>query len=177
MARNKTRETKIRKMIEMGLSVSQIAGALHIKKAVIAGIIAETGKSNAGGNAGNPIAGNPIAGNPIAGELREGKKDVQSSKTTKIKKDAGKSEGDEAPDNIESERGERSSVDQHGNLPEGSGEGIKFIGGKKHMGKKGENQDQAPEEFEYECPHCHHEFNEKSDTCPSCGGSLSGYDD
>ena len=33
------------------------------------------------------------------------------------------------------------------------------------------------EEFEYECPHCHYEFNSRSDTCPSCGGSLSGYDD
>jgi DNA-directed RNA polymerase subunit RPC12/RpoP/transposase-like protein len=33
------------------------------------------------------------------------------------------------------------------------------------------------EEFEYECPHCHYEFNSRSDTCPSCGGSLFGYDD
>jgi hypothetical protein len=154
-------------MIEMGLSISQIAGALHIKKAVVAGILAETGKSNAGGNAG--------------AISREGKKNVQSKETIKPKKEAGKTGGDGDPSpgkNI----GEMPP--DPGNAPEGSegptgntqSNGIKFIGGKKNMANKKEN-DPGPEEFEYECPHCHHEFNERSDTCPSCGGSLSGYED
>jgi predicted transcriptional regulator len=52
--------------------------------------------------------------------------------------------------------------------------GITFIGGKK---KHKEPEPVEEEEFEYECPHCRYEFNSRSDTCPSCGGSLSGYDD
>ena len=166
MPRKKTRETKIRNMLDMGLSITQIAGALHIKKAVVAGVLAETGKSNAGGN---------------AGESREGKKNVQSSKTTKTKKEAGKTGGDGDPSQ-DKNIGEMSP--DPGNAPEGSegptgdpgSTGIKFIGGKKHMAKKKEG-DPDPEEKEFECPHCHHEFNERSDTCPSCGKTLSGYDD
>ena len=161
-------------MIEMGLSDSQIAGALHIKKSVIAELRA---------NSGN-------AGNSIAGELREGKKNVQSKKTVKPEKGAGETGRAGDPDNINPENGPGGDP---GGAPDiskqsdpGPGDqgpagdpgatGIKFVGGKKHMAKKKEN-DPDPDEFEYECPHCHFEFNEKSDTCPSCGGSLSGYDD
>ena len=52
--------------------------------------------------------------------------------------------------------------------------GIKFVGGKK---KHKEPKPVEEKEYEYECPHCHHEFNERSENCPSCGWSLSGYDD
>ena len=109
--------------------------------------------------------------------------DKNSKKTTSPKKKAGGG-GNRAPHlSINEDRGGESADPSQGIHPTGEtggdpdagqATGIKFIGGKKHMGKKG---DPDPEEFEYECPHCHHEFNEKSDTCPSCGGSLSGYDD
>jgi len=89
MARNKTREMKIRKMIEMGLSISQIAGTLHIKKTIVAGILAERGKS---------IAGKSIAGGNAGTILRESEKNVQSKKTVKPKKEAGEPGGSGNPD-------------------------------------------------------------------------------
>jgi len=137
-------------MIDMGLSDSQIAGALHIKKSLIA-------------------------------ELREGGKNVQSKENIKPEKEAGEpaGSGDPGKDTDVGEMPPDPGSDSEGPAgpPGDPGPGgINFVGGKKHMAKKKEN-DPDPEEYEYECPHCHFEFNEKSDTCPSCGGSLSGYDD
>ena len=116
--------------------------------------------------------------------------DKNSKKTTKPKKRA-RGGGNRAPHHSINEDRSGQSTDppqgihttgETGGEPQGptgntQSTGIKFIGGKKHMGKKGEKPDQDPEEKEYECPHCHHEFNEKSDKCPSCGGTLSGYED
>lgn len=165
MARKKTRDSKIRKMILTGLTDSQIAGALHIKKSVVA-----------------ELRGNvPIAGNPIAGTIsKEVEKNVQSSKTTKIKKEAGKAGGSRDPSqnkNIGSMPPDPDDAPKGQGEPEGpagdpKSTGIKFIGGNQHMKKK-TGKSGAEDEFEYECGNCGHEFNEILEKCPKCGYNLS----
>jgi hypothetical protein len=57
-------------------------------------------------------------------------------------------------------------------------DGIKFIGGSKHTEKgengtmKNESEKKEKEDFEYECPKCHRQFNGDPSTCPGCGASL-----
>jgi len=51
-----------------------------------------------------------------------------------------------------------------------AGDRINFTGGKKHGGNETMNKEK--EEFEYECPACHHQWNGSPAACPKCGKLL-----
>lgn len=47
-----------------------------------------------------------------------------------------------------------------------------FTGGKKHKGGKTDMSKDGKEDFEFECPKCHHQFNGSPDKCPKCNAEL-----
>ena len=53
-----------------------------------------------------------------------------------------------------------------------AGDRITFTGGKKHQGGKTDMSKDGKEEFEFECPKCHHQFNGDPSKCPKCGADL-----
>jgi len=142
-----TAETKkkILKLIVVGLTDGEIAAALKISSDVVHKMRKNTG----------------------------GKKDVGEPENHSGFKQKTRARGDQDPDrNKPQEKPGESRDRSENNIP--AGETITFTGGKKHKqngGSETMNKNEK-EEFEYECPACHHQWNGSPAECPKCGKLL-----
>jgi rubrerythrin len=104
----------------------------------------------------------------------EVKKDGSESTKSNIeaagpKRPAGSRRHRDPGDNL----GEKEPGESCNNNHDLAGEKIVFVGGKKHGDKTMKNeQKEGKEEFEWECPGCHHQWNGTPDKCPKCGKEL-----
>ena len=129
------------------------------------------------------LADRGLTAGEIAGALRINTDTVR--KYLEVKKDVGEPEnhhgseqkagkrGDRDPDSHQPAEDRRPAIDHTENIIPAGGEKITFIGGKKHQGGKTDmSNKEGKEDFEYECPKCHHQFNGTPDKCPKCGAEL-----
>jgi hypothetical protein len=122
------------------------------------------------------LAGKGLSDPEIAGALKIDTDTVRKYKGEKT--DVQQNKVDPGPVKADRERRHRASRkrdDQkegepacpNSQYPTTDGDRINFVGGKKHGGemtKDGNNK----EDFEYECPACHHQWNGNPAECPKC---------
>ncbi len=71
------------------------------------------------------------------------------------------------------DRKENRESDNHVTSDHTAGETINFTGGKKHQKGGSETMNkESKEDFEFECPFCHHQWNGSAAECPKCGKLL-----
>jgi rubrerythrin len=147
MARGKLINTEIKKrIVELaahGLTDGEIAGALRISSDVV---------------------------KKYRGEKKDGSESTKSNiEAAGPKRPAGSRRHRDPGDNL----GEKEPGESCNNNHDLAGEKIVFVGGKKHGDKTMKNeQKEGKEEFEWECPGCHHQWNGTPDKCPKCGKEL-----
>lgn len=96
------------------------------------------------------------------------RRNVENPGSEKTDRERGAGAPGESIDRKESRESEHHTTDDHT-----AGEGkITFTGGKKHKQGGSETMNKEKEEFEWECPKCHHQFNGSHDKCPKCGADL-----
>jgi rubrerythrin len=138
---------RIAALAASGLSISEIAGALKISADTVRNEI--------------------IKQRMEVKNVEKHKSTVGSEKTDRKRSRPGAPSDPKPAEN-------RGEPQPHSTNDHSDGEtSISFVGGKRHKGE-GEkmSKDGTKEEFDWECPSCHHQFNGNPDKCPKCGKDL-----
>jgi rubrerythrin len=143
-----TEETKkkIQKLIIVGLSDTEIGAALKISSDVV----------------------HKLRKNKDVKKDGNVRRNVENHGSEKTDRERG---AETTGDSID--RKERRESDHHVTSEHTAGETITFTGGKKHLKNGGsETMNKEKEEFEFECPKCHNQWNGSPNKCPKCGADL-----